>query len=130
MALYRLPNGREVFLVRLKMVGTYSGFIEGSAETASRHIREHLTERAAEMLAPGRPLAVVEPPKGELPQWMCLAELESRRGVHNTDPDFSSRLYVCWFMTDTARSLDAVIAALLPQVDWEGIAEDYDIMDF
>lgn len=130
MGLHRLPNGREVFLVRLKMAGTYSGVIEGTAKTASQHIRKDLTERAAGMLPPGRPLAVVEPPQGDLPQWICMAELESRRGVHNTDPDFNSRLYVCWFMADTARSLDEVIASVLPQVDWEQLAEDYDIMDF
>jgi hypothetical protein len=59
-----------------------------------------------------------------------VAELESQRGVHNTDPDFSSRLYVLWFMADTARSLDEIIASVLLQVDWEGTAEDYDIMDF
>jgi hypothetical protein len=115
-AVCAMTREREVSLVRFKMVGTYSGFIEGSARNASRHIRERLTERAAEMLPPGRPLAVVEPPQGQLPQWMCMAELESRRGVHNTDPNFSSRLCVCWFMADTARSLDEVIASILPQV--------------
>jgi hypothetical protein len=69
--------------------------------------------RAAEMLPPGRPPAVVEPSKGQLPQWMCMAELESRRGVHDTDPDLDLRLYVCCFMADTARSLDEVIASIL-----------------
>jgi len=130
MGLHRLPNGREVFLVRLKMIGTYSGVVEGSAKTASQHIRKHLTIRAVEMLPPGRPLAIIGPPEGELPQWMCMAEFESKRGVHNTDPDFNSRLYVCWFMADTARSLDEVIASFLPQVDWERTAEDFDVMDF
>jgi hypothetical protein len=42
-----------------------------------------------------------------------MAELESRRGVHDTDPDLDLRLYVCWFMADTARSLDEVIASIL-----------------
>jgi hypothetical protein len=130
MGVHRLPNGREIFLIRWKMVGTYSGFLEGSAKTASQMVRKNLSERAAEMLPPGRPLAVVGPPQGELPQWLCVAELGSRSGVHNTEPEFDSRLYVCWFMADTARSLDEVIESILPQVDWEGVAEDYDIMDF
>jgi hypothetical protein len=59
-----------------------------------------------------------------------MAELECRRGVHNADPDFNSRLYVCWFMADTARSLDEIIDRILPHVDWEGLAEDYDITNF
>jgi hypothetical protein len=112
------------------MVGTYSDVLEGDRISASLYIRKDLSERAARILPPGHPLAIVEPPKGELPGWLCIAELESPRGVHNTEPDFNSRLYVCWFLEDTARSLDEVIESILPQIDWEGLAEDYDIMNF
>ena len=127
---YQLPNGRKIYLIRWNMVGTYSGQLEGSKEDVSQYIREELPERAARILQPGHPLAVVEPPKGELPSWFCVAELESTSSVHNTGPDFFSRLYVCWFMGDTARSLDEVIESIIPQIDWEGLAEDYDIMNF
>jgi hypothetical protein len=112
------------------MIGTYSGVLEGDRISASPFIRENLTEMAARILPPGHPLAVVEPLIGELPQWLCVAELESPNSVHNTGPDFQSRLYVCWFMGNTARSLDEVIESILPQIDWEGLAEDYDIMMF
>jgi hypothetical protein len=33
-------------------------------------------------------------------------------------------------MEDTARSLDEEIESIIPQLDWERLAEDYDIMDF
>ena len=128
MGAHRLPNGREVFLVRWKMVGAYSGYLEGSAKAVSQDIRKNLSERAAAMLPPGRPLTIVGSPEGELPQWLCVAELKSRRGVHTTDPNFNSGLYVCWFMADTARSLDEVIESIISQVDWEALAEDYSIM--
>ena len=127
---YHLTNGRKISLVRWNMIGTYSGILEGSTEGASQYIREELPEMAARILPPGHPLAVVEPPKGELPGWFCVAELESTNSVHNTGPDFFSRLYVCWFMEDIARSLDEVIRSILPQIDWDGLVEDYDIMDF
>ena len=127
---YRLSNGRTISIVRWNMVGTYSGVLEGDRISASPYIREEVTENAARILPPGHPLAVVEPPKGELPPWFCVAELESTNSVHNTGPDFFSRLYVCWFMGDTARSLDEVIESILPQIDWEGLAEDYNIMMF
>jgi hypothetical protein len=127
MSTYRLPNGREVFLVRWKMVRTYSGWLEGSPKAISNWMRKNLPKLAAEMLPPGHPLAVIGPPKGELPRWLCLVELESPRGIHNADPDFNSRLFVCWFMADTARSLDEIIEALLPELDWEKLAEDYDL---
>jgi NADH:ubiquinone oxidoreductase subunit D len=112
------------------MVGTYSGVLEGDRISASPFIRKHLTEMAARIMPPGYPLAVVEPPKGELPQWLCISEFESSYGVHNTGPDFNSLLYVCWLMEDTARSLDEIIESILPQIDWERLAEDYDIMNF
>ena len=127
---YRLPNGRKIGLDRWNMVGTYSGVLEGSKKDASKVIRENMPEMAAKILPPGHPLLVVGPPKGELPRWLCVAELESPDGVHNTGPDFNSRLYVCWFMEDTARSLDEVIESIIPQIDWERLAEDYDIMSF
>jgi len=130
MGTHRLPNGREVYLVRFKMVGTYSGHFEGSAKTISQYVRETLPERAANVLAPARPLAVVPPPAGELPQWLCVAELESRHGVQHKDPDYNSRLYACWFVEDTARGIDEMVEASLHHLDWEHAAEDYDIMDF
>jgi hypothetical protein len=109
---------------------TYSGFLEGSLEVMSKFVLEHLSERAAEILPPATPLAVVKPPPGPLPEWMCVAALGSLRGVHHSDPDFRSFLYACWFMKDTSASLDAIIESILPYLDWEQIAEDYDVMDF
>jgi hypothetical protein len=127
---FQLHNGRNINLVRCNMVGTYSGYLEGDRQSTSSFIRKNLAERAARIMPPGKPLAVVEPPKGELPHWLCLAEFESSVGVHTTEPDFNSRLYICWFMEDTVRSLDEVIESILPHVDWERLAEDYDIMSF
>ena len=126
---YCLPNGRKISLVRWNMIGTYSGILEGSKKGASQYIREELPEKAARTLPPGHPLAIIRSPLGELPDWFCVAELESPNSVHNTGPDFQSRLYVCWFMEDTARSLDEVIESIIPQLDWERLAEDYDIMN-
>jgi len=38
-------------------------------------------------------------------------------------------LYICWFTSyeSTARSIDSMINEVLPFVDWEGFAEDFDI---
>jgi hypothetical protein len=127
---YQLPNGRKISLVRWNIVGTYSGFLEGDRISASSFIRKDLSEIVTKILPPGHPLAVAEPPNGELPQWMCVAEFESSVSVHNAGPDFNSRLFVCWFMEDTARSLDEEIESIILQIDWEKLAEDYDITNF
>jgi len=125
-----LPSGREVYLARFAIAPTYAGVLEGTPETVSPHILERVADDAARTLPPGKPLVVVPPPKLPLPGWLCVAELESRRGARQTDPDFSSRLYVCWFANGTDQRIDAMVEAVLPQLDWEGVAEDYDIMDF
>lgn len=130
MGVHHLPNGREVSLVRWTMIETYSGFLEGTKERASQAIRDRLAERVAALLPPGHPLAVVGPPQGELPQWLCVAEFESPSGVHNTDQDYNSRLFVCWFMADTSSCLDEIVKSILPHVDWGRLAEDYNMMDF
>ncbi len=127
---HRFPNGREVYLSRFAIAPTYAGLLEGSAEAASPNILERLPQQAARMLSPAKPLVIVPPSKMPLPGWLCVAEMDSRRGARQTDPDYSSRLYVCWFADDTDRSIDAMVDSVLPHLDWERDAEDYDIMDF
>jgi hypothetical protein len=51
------------------------------------------------------------------------------RGARTTDPDFRSRLHVCWFVEDTAHSIDAMVEAIMPHLRWEEVAEDYDVTD-
>lgn len=130
MGMHHLPNGREVYLSRFAMVRTYAGVLEGSPDKVSPHILERLQETAARVLSPAKPLVVVPSPQMPLPQWLCVAEFGSRSGARQTDPDYSSRLYACWFVEDTARSIDAMVEAILPHLDWERVAEDYDIRDF
>ena len=125
-----LLNGREVFLVRFGIVETYAGVLEGTAEAASTHIVETAPRRAAAILPPARPLIVVPPGAGALPPWLCVAEFASQQGVSHDDPDYSSRLYACWFARDTTQSIDVMAASILPSLNWEEAAEDFDIVDF
>ena len=127
---YKMLNGRRIHLKRLSLVGTYSGFLEGSKLEASGNLLKFLPQRAAELLAPGHPIAVIWPPQDELPPWLCVAQFESYSSVYHDDPDYNSRLYVCWFMEDTSRSLDDIIVSILPDIPWETMAEDYDMMGF
>jgi len=78
-------------------MGHTLGQLEGSKEDTSQYIREELRKGQLDP-ATSHPLAVVEPPKGELPDWFCVASVRITNSVHNTGPDFYSRLYVCWFM--------------------------------
>ncbi len=129
MGLYRLPTGRELYLVRLAMEGTYAGQMEGTPETVSPTLWPATTDRASLLLPPGKPL-IVAPTRLPLPRWLWVAELGSQRGSRTDDPDYSSRLCVCWYTSDSAFSVDQMIESLLPHLDWERMAEDYDVMMF
>jgi hypothetical protein len=59
-----------------------------------------------------------------------VAQLEAREGVHHHDPDYDSRLHMMFYAADLGGPLLSLIAENLKQVDWEGTAEDYDIMGF
>jgi len=126
---YQLESGREVFLKRLRIDGTFAGHMEGSPESVSRYVLKNTPSDVQRDMRPGQPLVVVPPDKMPLPDYRFIAEFESRRGVKHTDPDYSSRLFVCWFQDDLSRSMDQVISDVLKLVDWDASAEDFDIMD-
>ncbi len=127
---YHLSTGREAHLTQFALASTYSGMMEGSPETASKYILEQISEHASRMLPPAHPLVIVPSSVIPLPRWMCVASLDSQSGVRQEDPDYHSHLYVCWFTNDTDRSIDAMVDEILPYLDWERNAEDYDITDF
>jgi hypothetical protein len=126
MATHLLKDGRRISLKRLSVQGTYSGALEGTVETISAMILKGLADRVARILAPGRPLQLIQPEQMPLPSWMLIAELESNKGVRIDDPDYKSTLYVCWFAETTDLPIDLMIENLLSRIDWEQFAEDFD----
>lgn len=79
------------------------------------------------MLPPATPLVVLAPDVAPLPDWLCVAELESTVPVSAGRSDANSRLYVAWFVTDLSRSIDEMVKAMLPLIDWDANAEDYEL---
>jgi hypothetical protein len=120
------PDGREVQVTRVLARGTYSGCLEGTPETLSPHIFNNLPDSVACDLSPGKPLIVIRPSELPLLPLLWVAELESHRGVRTDDPDYGSKLFVCWFTDDLSASILDMMRSLLPSLDWEANAEDYD----
>ena len=118
---------RGISARRFTIEGTYCGVVEGSREEASRRLLPGLPERAAQMLPPATPLVVLAPDVAPLPDWLCVAELESTVPVSAGRSDANSRLYVAWFVTDLSRSIDEMVKAMLPLIDWDANAEDYEL---
>jgi hypothetical protein len=130
MAKFTLPCGREIFLSRFAIAPTYTGVLEGTPKTASPYILKLVADFAAQVLPPAVPLVVVPHTTMPLPGWLCVAELGCLRGARQSDPDYSSRLYVCWFTDSTSQSIDAMVEPTLCHLNWTQTAYDYNIMDF
>jgi hypothetical protein len=125
---FRLVSGREVFLVRLQMSSTYSGCLEGTLESNSRHIRHRLNTTVRETFAPNRAVVCIDPDGAALPDLLWMAEYESQKGVKTDDPYFNSRLCICWFSDTLPNDLRRFLHDALARIDWEQDAEDYDMM--
>jgi hypothetical protein len=123
---YSLPCGRTVKIRRLLLAHTFAGQLEGTPELVSPGIIQRLPKEAVRVLPPGKPLVVVKPDKLPLPNFRLIAELESPRGVRNTDPDFGSQLFVVWFTDKIDTSIDELISPVLSTLDWDRHAEDFD----
>ncbi len=127
MPAYRLQDNRKIILRRLVIEGTYRHLVEGTLEFASPRILKDAARRAKEILDPATPLIILDPAIVPLPRWMLVAEFESRTAVHTTDSDFASVLYLCWFLDRINGSIGRLIRPILPKIDWNLNAEDYDI---
>ena len=125
--MYKLSARRTVSLMRLSVTLTYSGVLEGTASTASTFIRASLAQDVAQSIPPGKPLVVVDDRSTELPRFRWIAEFYSARGITTNDPDYSSKLFVCWFSDEIPDALHSAIAQVLAKVQWDANAEEYDL---
>ena len=124
---YHLGSGRAVRLVRLHVDCTYAGLLEGTPAAATPHLLARAHDDVVRTLPPGRPLLVVHDGTAELPAYRLIAEFESRRGVETNDPDWASRLFVCWFVDDVGTgTVDHFVRSVLRSVDWARHAHDFD----
>ena len=124
---YRLSPDRTVELVRMHVDRTYAGLLEGTRAAATPHVLAATHEDVARLLPPGRPLLIIRDGTSELPPYRLIAELQSRRAVSTTDPDWASRLFICWFVEELeGASIDALVQSVLRSVNWETHAEDFD----
>ena len=127
---YTLPSGRTVQLERLYLDHTYAGQLEGTPERLSPRILRQQREEARRLLAPGKPMVVIDPGCIPLPSYRLIAELVSHKGVRNTAPEFSSHLFIAWFSDEIGKPIDELIGPVLDELDWDRHAEDFDITNF
>ena len=125
---FTTPEGRPVYLARLSITGTYEGHLERSPESISRYIRRDLTEHFRRQMPHVSAIVILDDGEDALPGLEWIAEFGCREAVHTTDPDYCSRLRVCWFTDNLPDSLTEGLEVALHRAGYETSAEDYDIM--
>ena len=124
---FSTSNGRHISVSELHILRTYAGQLEGSYESCSHYIREGLRDQIARHLSYPEALVILDNGEKALPTFQWIAMFESSP-VHTSDPDYSSRLRVCWFTEHMPNDLTETIQATVDKVDYEASAEDYDTM--
>lgn len=127
---FEMPNGRDVALKSFRLDSTYAGVLEGSPEQAGEGTLKQLRKLVEKNATGAWPIVLIEPPTLPLPSYQVTIRMTSSRGVRQSDPDYSSQLQIIGFVDSVDHSISDIINSLLPQVDWEASAADYDIMDF
>jgi hypothetical protein len=123
-----LADGRKVRVRKLVIDAQYPGALEGSPRTISEHMLEVLPTVVSRAMPPGTPLYVA-PSELPLPQYRVTCELTSdvidRASCTDEDSLYASRLFVVWFTDELETGVAEQIRALLNDVSWVSVAEDY-----
>lgn len=97
-------------------------------ESISEYIRRDSIGYFGQQVRNIESIIVLDDGENSLPSLQWIAEFKCRMPIHTTDPDYSSRLRVCWFTDDLPDALSKVLEEALRRADYETNAEDYDIM--
>lgn len=114
-------SGRKIALTELHIIRTYAGCLEGRPETNARSIRRRLKEN-------GQAQVILDDGEAILPPLQWQAEFQCGDAVRTKDPDYASRIVVCWFTHVLPDALADALQAVVNQIDYEADAEDFDIM--
>ena len=126
--LFKTPKELPVYLTQLSITQTYEGHHEGNPARISRSIRRDLTAHFRQRMPSINAIVVFEDGQDILPGLQWIAEFGCSQAVRTNDPDYISRLCVCWFTEALPDSLVTALEAALRRADYEINAEDYDPM--
>lgn len=128
---YLTSSGRKVSLLGLHMKRTWLGLLEGTPEFATERIRKRsyqsLMQEMRVDFAPAQAAIVVDKGWAALPPYQWTALLQGP-AIHSTDPDYESRLCICWFSPTIPKDFNQMVAEVISSVEWEDVAEDFDAL--
>ncbi|MFE5815851.1 hypothetical protein [Streptomyces sp. NPDC056479] len=136
-----LTSGRSLDLAELRFSSTYGGMLEGYPCKLVNDMKISSLLRAAEGDHPSTPVHLVAPPREYpdqyagafgpvevLPRVACVGTFHSTALDPGRDPVLHrSTLTIIWFQPTTRVPADCDAEDALREVDWEGLARDYEL---
>ncbi|MFJ7075168.1 hypothetical protein [Streptomyces sp. NPDC098781] len=136
-----LTSGRSIDLSELHLSSTYGGMLEGYPCKVVNDMRISGLVRAAEGDRPSTPVHLIPPPREYpdqysgafgpvevLPRVACVGAFRSEAIDPDRDPVLHrSALTIIWFQPTTSVPAGCDAEDALREVDWEGLARDYEL---
>jgi hypothetical protein len=126
----QVSSGRRVYLLEAHITETYEGLLEGSV--SARVNEAVLRSRKTAQLWPEIPelilgLDAIKANLGkELPRFMFQGRFESEKPARNPRM-MRSVLVLVWFQSELSPILSTANLALVNNLDWERLAQDFEI---
>jgi hypothetical protein len=115
-------GSRAIRIRRFWCEATYGGVIEGEPEVIQACLRAELPKTVRRLCGAQGPLYLVPPPEGNLPQYLCAAELDSV-GAAAGHAGHVSFLTVAWLSSSLDVGVPRLVASALASIDWERTAQ-------
>ncbi|MFF8096513.1 hypothetical protein [Streptomyces sp. NPDC016675] len=136
-----LSSGRSVDLAELHLTSTYGGLLEGYPCGPVNDLRIRELVHTAERMSPTTPVHLVPPPREYpdqyagalgpvevLPRVACVGRFSSAALDPANDPFLHrSALTVVWFQSTSRVPSARDTEPALREVDWAGLARDYEL---
>lgn len=113
---------RAVRIQRFWCDSTYGGVIEGIPEVIQRHLRADLPQAFRRLCGARDPFLLLQPPEGDLPNYLCAVELNSFGATYGA-AGHVSYLTVGWLTSSLDMGVREMVATALARVDWERTAK-------
>jgi hypothetical protein len=120
-----LASGRRVSLERLIIEDIYTGVTAGSPEELRQILIDIPLERVQTLDDGDVPFFMIDPPKGDMPRFAVIVELNSDKPVRDGDEDDCSDLNVCWFVDEFPADMLAHVSTMIRDIDWDAYAGNF-----
>lgn len=110
-------RGRTVRIHRFWSMSTYGGILEGNPIFIQERLRATLGGRFGRLCGDAQPLVWLDPPSGDVPNYLCAVHLEARTPARGQAGDVSF-LTLGWCVDSLDLAVSEMTRVALESIDW------------